>query len=271
MGEIAPMQTEMLSRGPEASRSFSSEDGLRIHYEIFGASGASVPVVLHHGFAASTLVNWVMPGVVASLTGAGRRVISLDARGHGRSEKPRDPAFYGEARMARDVVALADRLRLSSYDLVGYSMGAIVSLLVAADDARVRRLVLSGIGAAAVELGGVDTRVLAPSELIRALEAEDPFAIEELAAREFRLFADATSADRPALVAQARAVHATPIPFERIRKPTLVMAGRSDALAARPDVLAAALPGSRLELVAGDHMNALLDPRFAESLVEFLA
>jgi hypothetical protein len=50
-----------------------------------------------------------------------------------------------------------------------------------------------------------------------------------------------------------------------------VLAGEEDPLAIRPQVLADALPHGRLQLLAGDHMGALADPRFATSIVEFLA
>lgn len=51
----------------------------------------------------------------------------------------------------------------------------------------------------------------------------------------------------------------------------LVAAGRDDALAARPEVLAAAIPGARWRLVSGDHMTALRAPAYAPAIVEFLA
>src|SRR3954469_23501480 len=41
-----------------------------------------VPVVLQHGFTANTMVDWLIPGTVAGLTAAGRRVVGVDARGH---------------------------------------------------------------------------------------------------------------------------------------------------------------------------------------------
>ena len=49
--------------------------------------GAGEPIVLVHGFASNTQVNWVNPGWVETLTGAGRRAIALDNRGHGASSK----------------------------------------------------------------------------------------------------------------------------------------------------------------------------------------
>ena len=50
--------------------------------------------MLVHGFASNTQVNWVNTGWVSTLTGAGRRVIALDNRGHGESAKLYDPADY---------------------------------------------------------------------------------------------------------------------------------------------------------------------------------
>lgn len=108
-------------------KSFSAWDDLEIAYQEWGeASTALPPVVLHHGFVANADANFLATGVVDALTAAGRRVIAPDARGHGRSEKPHDPARYGEDRMARDLAGLLDVVGAPQIDLVGYSMGAIV-------------------------------------------------------------------------------------------------------------------------------------------------
>ena len=155
-------------------------------------------------------------------------------------------------------------------DLVGYPMGAIVALIAATREPRIRRLVVGGVGAGVVELGGVDTRVIGNQALVAALEADDPAAVADPEAAGFRLFADAPGADRRALAAHARAVHASPSALDRIAAPTLVVAGEADPLAARPEVLAAAVPGARVERVPGDRMAAAADPRFAVLIVEFL-
>lgn len=249
--------------------SFRSDDGLQIAYRTW-RDGDGVPVVLHHGFGASAEIDWVATGVVGALTDAGRRVVGIDARGHGASEKPHDAARYGEPRMARDVVTLLDVLGVSAVDLVGYSMGAVVSLLTAAREPRVRRLVVGGIGHAAAERGGVDTASLAPEALREALLTDDVAAIPHPGAAAFRRFADDTGADRQALAAQAAAVHRDPIPLDRITAPTLVLAGRDDPLATRPEVLAAAVPDARLLLVDGDHGGALQEAAFREAIVAFL-
>src|ERR1700691_4449331 len=135
---------------------FKSWDGVEIAYREWGAESALLPVLLHHAFVADGQANWVATGVRDALTAAGRRVIAPDARGHGRSEKPHDAARYGGESVARDLAVLLDTIGAAQVDLVGYSMGAIVALLFASSDPRVRRLVVGGVGSAVVECGGVD-------------------------------------------------------------------------------------------------------------------
>jgi pimeloyl-ACP methyl ester carboxylesterase len=232
--------------------------------------GDEPPVVLQHGFVSSTTGNWTNTRVVAALRATGRRVVGIDARGHGRSDAPHDPARYGEPRMARDVQEVVDDLGVERYDLVGYSMGAIVALLTAAADPRVRRLVVGGVGAGIVELGGVDTRHVSRDALVEAFRTDDPDALPA-AVRGFRRMADANGSDRLALAAHASVRHAGPIPLDAVTVPTLVLAGADDPLAVRPRVLADALRGARLELVRGDHLGALKDPRFTAALVEHIS
>ncbi len=253
---------------------FTSPDGLTLHYRTWGEPGGRPPVVLQHGFIADGRLNWEAPGVVAALLGAGRHAVALDARGHGESDKPHDPARYGEPRMAADVRALADHLGFDGFDLVGYSMGGIVSLLVAAADPRVRRLVVGGIGEGVVRFGGVDQRALRRPALAAALRADDPSTITDPAVRAFRAFADATGGDRLALAAQAEAAHAAPIDLAAVTAPALVLIGAADPLAAHPEVLAAAIgtgAGAEVRRVPGDHLGAVREPAFAAAIVEFLA
>src|SRR5437764_2466506 len=162
---------------------FTAADGIGIAYYRWGTPGALPPVVLQHGFVANTQANWVLPGVVEALLAAGREVISVDARGHGESDKPYDSRFYGEETMSGDLRALFDLLELDSVHLVGYSMGGIVSLLTAAADVRVSRLVVGGIGVDVTRFGDTDTRTKAGQAVAAVLLAEDPVGVDPLAGR----------------------------------------------------------------------------------------
>lgn len=250
---------------------FKTFDGIEIAYQEWGAAASdSPPVLLQHGFVADARANWELPGIVAGLLADGRRVIAPDARGHGSSEKPHDPARYGEQQMARDLGVLLDTVGAEEVDLAGYSMGAIVALLLASQDSRIRRLVIGGIGSGVLECGGVDRRAVSNETIIHALSVADAGELDEPVARSFRALADALGADREALVAQASSIYRGEIDLERISAPTLLIVGDADPLAVRPEMLAAALPDATLAIVSGDHTAAVGDPRFTRELVDFL-
>jgi len=249
------------------------DDGTEIAYHRWepdpGVRAHPVPVVLQHGFTANTMVDWADRGTVSALIALGRTVVGVDARGHGQSQKSPDTRRYGEKRMARDLRAVIDLLGSPEVDLVGYSMGAIISLLVAAEEPKVRKLVVGGVGAGVVELGGVDTRVLPNDVLAEALLAEAPESLPPEVAG-MRAFAETVGADLPSLAAQARAVHTGGVELARISARTLVIAGDQDPLAAQPEVLADAIPDARLVLVAGDHSIVGSSLDFRTAVADFL-
>jgi pimeloyl-ACP methyl ester carboxylesterase len=250
------------------------DDGTAIAYHCWepdaGSDAHPVPVVLQHGFAADTMADWLIPGTVAGLTAAGRRVVGIDARGHGRSGKSPDATRYGERRMADDLLTVVALLGTPAVDLVGYSMGAVVTLLAGATRTTVRRLVAGGVGAGVVEVGGMDTRVLPGDRLARALLAEDP---DDLPPDILgvRAFAEMLGNDLPSLAAQARAVHRDGIDLAAVTAETLVIAGDADPLAERPHVLAEAITGARVCLVAGAHDVVGSSPDFRSAVVGFLS
>jgi pimeloyl-ACP methyl ester carboxylesterase len=97
----------------------------------FTEKGHGEPIILLHAAMADTEFNWMQFGVLNALA-ENYRVISLDFRGHGRSDKPHDPKAYGRC-LTRDVVALMDHLKISKAHLLGYSMGSHVAMTLVAD------------------------------------------------------------------------------------------------------------------------------------------
>ncbi len=82
-----------------------------------------------------------------SSSARGFRVIAMDNRGHGESEKLYDPAAYTAPIMAEDARRLLDHLGLARADVMGYSMGArITAFLALAHPERVRSAVFAGLG-----------------------------------------------------------------------------------------------------------------------------
>lgn len=98
----------------------NGQDGIRVYFEDAGGDGA--PVILHDGFGdcVDDLREWAL---TEALAGAGLRVILADHRGHGRSDKPHDPAAYAMALRVGDAVAIIDRLGVERAHFVGRSWG----------------------------------------------------------------------------------------------------------------------------------------------------
>ena len=71
--------------------------------------------------------------------------------------------------------------------------------------------------------------------------------------------------------AQAQAVYRGRIALDRIHAPTLILAGDEDPMAVRPEILAEAIPNAVLQTLSGNHIQTLSDPRFTQSIIEFLA
>lgn len=246
---------------------FKSFDGVRL---VFDDQGAGPPVLLLHGFMDSA-DGFHQPRISEAVLASGRRVVSPDARGHGRSEKPHDLADYEDHAMAKDVSALLDHLDLAECDVVGYSMGALTAMRAVMAEPRVKSAVLGGVGGAGNNL--LSRTAEARAAIADALIAEDASLVADPTARGIRSFAESTGADRHALAAILRSRRITPSREElaSIGIPTLVIAGDEDDLAGSPHDLAAQIPGARAVVIKGTHESAVTDPALARHVVEFLA
>jgi len=129
----------LLATTAHAQERFFDSNGVRIRYVELGKGE---PVVLLHGNGGS-LQGWIDTGIAADLA-RDYRVIALDARGHGKSGKPRDPSAYGQE-MGLDLVRLLDQLGIARAHFVGYSMGAsILGKLVTTHPDRFLTLTMGG-------------------------------------------------------------------------------------------------------------------------------
>ncbi|MCB9129757.1 MAG: alpha/beta hydrolase [Anaerolineales bacterium] len=105
---------------------FVENDGVRIHYEV---EGEGPPLVLLHSFTGN-LEMWRVFGYVDALK-QDYRLILIDARGHGQSDKPHDPAAYVLEKQAADIVAVLDELGVDKAHYFGYSMGGTLGWALA--------------------------------------------------------------------------------------------------------------------------------------------
>jgi pimeloyl-ACP methyl ester carboxylesterase len=120
--------------------------------------GDGEPVVLIHGWLSSAGINWILPGLFGSLA-KDYRVIALDVRGHGLSDKPTDADAYG-MEVVEDVARLLDHLQIKKAHIVGYSMGGIITArFLATHSDRALSGTLGGAGW--LREGGVEQKIFA--------------------------------------------------------------------------------------------------------------
>lgn len=119
----------MAKSAPYEARRWSSHDGLSLYFRDYRASGDRLPVICLHGLTRNSKdFEEIAPRIAAR----GRRVIALDVRGRGQSERDPNPANYHPRIYARDVLGLMDSLGIPKAVLLGTSMGGIITMTMAA-------------------------------------------------------------------------------------------------------------------------------------------
>jgi pimeloyl-ACP methyl ester carboxylesterase len=148
-----------------------NSNGVQLHYVDRGSGAA---VALLHGFTSSFAGTWERTGWADRLVRNGRRVVGLDFPSHGESRPGYQPDRCSPTALASDVVALLDDLGLERVDLVGFSLGAGVALRIAMDrPQRVRRLVVGGIGDAAINERHDPEQIAAIAAAFQATTSDD--------------------------------------------------------------------------------------------------
>lgn len=236
---------------------------------VYEGEEGDTPIVLVHGFASDHVTNWVAPGWIAPLAEAGFRAVAPDLRGHGQSTKHYDPAAYALEEMAADVAVLIEALDAGPVPVMGYSMGAFTSAVLAVSRPElVSRLVLAGVGENMLRETGHRNE-----EIAQGLLQDDVPPPSQEVPRRFRLFADQTGADKKALAACIRGIGKvfTADDLGAILAPTLVIAGETDDVARDPAPLAALIPGAECVVVPRrDHMRAVGDKVTRAEVLRFL-
>jgi pimeloyl-ACP methyl ester carboxylesterase len=262
--------------GPEGQ--YFDSNGVRIH---FSDEGAGTPVVLVHGLSATAHVEWRAGGKLDALA-RHYRVITLDSRGHGRSDKPHSPDQYG-AEMAEDLARLLDHLKIRQAHVVGYSLGGFITLkFVASHPDRVLSAAVCASGWGWQRPTPENVALLeniarefedGKAELIltRLRYIDRPLnVVERLAIRT----GIALSNDRLALAAAVRGIQGLDVTEEQLRAnkvPVLTLVGDKDGLFPDAQALHEHLANNTLVVLPGaDHGSTGGDAAFLRNLETFL-
>src|ERR1700722_17581491 len=212
--------------------SFRSRDGLDLAYREMGTGR---PLILIHGYFSTAMVNWVRYGHAAKIAARGYRVVMPDLRGHGDSAKPHDASFYPRDVLADDGLALVEHLKLSDYDLAGYSLGARTTVRMLARGATARRAIVAGMGLEGIlHTGGRGSHF---RNILTHLGKHKPGSAEWLA----EAFMKTVGGDPIALLNVLNTFVDTPLEaLSQLETPTLVLTGAEDDDNGSAEALAAA-------------------------------
>lgn len=244
-------------------------DGTRLATYTWGDIDAPV-VVAVHGFASNARDNWVLTGWVRDLTRAGYRVLALDQRGHGLSDKPHEPGAYGIRTLATDVETVMDAYLVDDALYVGYSLGARVGWEVVRDlPQRIERAVLGGVP------DGIPLSRLNLDQ-VRALVTDGTPVTDPTTQNYIALTERVPGNDLLSLLALAEGMRASrtvdPDPANAPISPILFATGSKDAIIEGSRALASAAPnGTFFEIPDRNHFNAPGSRAFKEAALAFLA
>ena len=261
---------------------YINANGVKIRY-IEAGKGAAI-VLLHGG--TSNLESWTSRGVVDNLA-KDFRVIAFDARGHGKSDSPRDPAAYGR-QQALDVVRILDALKIERAHIIGFSLGSstVAQLLTLHPERFLTGVQVAGAGRTPEEANDprIETEAaeiardcISRSRAMRQAPAGMKPTEEEIQQRIVACRADKTF-DPLAVAASLRGYKDQAVTNEQmaaVKVPTLGIVGTLDHTLKAMQALKAIRPGMKLVLLEGVSHTGKTgiqgDPRLVSEIRVFIA
>lgn len=247
----------MAVRGQGKGDYYTSFDGSRIYYEV---NGSGPVVALVHGFIV-TGESWKKTALYADLLQKGFRVVTMDMRGNGKSDKPHDSASYSGDAEAKDIIGLMKFLGVNRYIPVGYSRGSIITSRLMVLDPAVTAAVMGGMGSEFTNPEWPRRKMF-----YRALSGDS---VPELAP--MVKYVKESGLDQQALAMLQKEQPSTSAKeLSAIRIPVLVIAGDHDSDNGSASTLSSLIPNSRFREVPGDHNNAYRSKEFSDSVIAFI-
>jgi pimeloyl-ACP methyl ester carboxylesterase len=244
--------------------------GTGIHYSVHGTPSDRPPLLLTHGYSASSSM-WA-PNLAA--LGAGRQVITWDIRGHGMSDSPEDPSCYSEEASVADMAAVLDACGVDRAAVGGLSLGGYLSLAFhLTHPGRVAALLLFDTGPGYKRDEGREEWNRTAEARARQFEKQGLESLSDSPeVRSGRHDAGGLARAARGILAQrdARVINSLPT----VSVPTLVLVGAGDRpFLAATDYMAAKIPGAvKVVLDGAGHASNIDRPEeFNRAVTGFLA
>jgi len=237
---------------------YVSFDSTKIYYEV---KGEGSPVLLVHGFIVDGS-SWKGTALFPDLLANGYKVISLDLRGNGRSDKPNIENAYANDAEAKDIMGLMRYLNIKSYNAVGYSRGSIIVSRLLELDKNVHCAVLGGMGD-----GFTNPEWPRRKMFYEAFSGKPVKELEGL-----MNYVKQKGLDVQVLAwLQKYQPSTSPSVLKNVKQNVLVISGDKDIDSTNtPQALAKLLPSSKLVIVPGDHNHASGTKEFSNAVIGFL-
>jgi len=240
----------------DSSGYFTSFDSTKIYYEV---KGTGFPVILVHGFI-TTGEGWKKTEVYRALQNAGYKVITLDMRGNGKSDKPHFSEAYANDAEAKDIIGLVGSLGIHKYNVVGYSRGSIITARMLVLDKRVDKAVMGGMGTDFTNPEWPRRKMF-----YRALMGDS---VKELEAMVKNV--QKAGLDQQALAYLQKEQPSTPKEvLAKVKQQILVICGDKDSDNGNAKELANVFKNARYAEVPGDHGAAVGTKEFADNIINF--
>ncbi|MBB5396614.1 alpha/beta fold hydrolase [Mucilaginibacter sp. AK015] len=237
---------------------FTSFDGTKIYYEV---KGDGYPVILVHGFT-GTSQGWKHGSLYPALLQDGYKVVILDQRGNGLSDKPHTDAGYANDAEAKDIMGLATSLGFKKYAVVGYSRGSIITSRLMVLDKRVDKAVMGGMGADYTNPGW-PRRIHAYKALMGDTTIHD---VDDM-----MVWIRKNNFDTLALAFQQKHQPSTSKQeFAKVKIPVLLIDGTEDNTNGDVSILQKMISRSKIVSVPGNHNTAANTIQFASAIINFL-
>jgi pimeloyl-ACP methyl ester carboxylesterase len=258
IGILLMITTRLFAQKAIEGNYFTSFDSTKIYYEV---KGDGYPIILIHGFS-GTGQGWKSCAVYGDLLKAGYKVILIDQRGNGQSDKPHNESAYANDAEAKDIIGLISSLNIRHYDAVGYSRGSIILSRLLVLDKRIHKAVIGGMGDAytnpdwprrihAYKALMGDTTLHDVDDMVKYIRSQH---FDELSLAYQQKYQPSTSVQELAAV----------------RKSVLIIRGTEDKENGSETGLNKLIPHSQLAYVPGNHNTAIRTPEFSAAVLKFM-